>query len=77
MGEYSGRVHSVEYCTKRGFHNGDARGHFSTSASKFHRKPYGGIVDVSPENDRASPNVKVPPLGQLISQRILGLKNIL
>ncbi len=29
-----------------------------TSASKFNVKPFGGIFDVSPENGRASPNLK-------------------
>ncbi len=34
------------------------RGVFLTSASKFNIEPNDGIFDVSPENDRASPNVK-------------------
>ncbi len=33
-----------------------------TSASKFNIEPNGGIFDVSPENDRASLNVKTPIL---------------
>ncbi len=36
------------------------RGRFLTSASKFNVEPNGGIVDVSMENDRASPNMKTP-----------------
>ncbi len=35
-------------------------GRFMTSASKFYIEPCGGIFDVSPENDCASPNVKTP-----------------
>ncbi len=35
-------------------------GHFLTPASKFNIEPNGGIFDVSPENDRASPNMKTP-----------------
>ena len=31
-----------------------------TSASKFNIEPNGGVFDVSPENGRASPNVKTP-----------------
>ena len=33
-----------------------------TSTSKFNMDPNGGIFDVSPENDRASPNVKTTTL---------------
>ncbi len=36
------------------------RGQFLTSASKINIEPNGDIFDVSPENDRASPNVKTP-----------------
>ncbi len=36
------------------------RGHFLTSASKFNIAPNGGNFDISPQNDRASPNVKTP-----------------
>ncbi len=38
---------------------------FLTSASKFDIQLNGCIFDVSPENDRASPNVKSPLLGQI------------
>ncbi len=34
------------------------RGSFLTSASNFNIEPNGEIFDVSPENDRASPNMK-------------------
>ncbi len=45
--------------TNRGIHIGDARLFFLlTSASKFSVEPNGGIFDVSPEKDHASPNVK-------------------
>ncbi len=33
---------------------------FLTSASKFNIETNGRILDVSPKNDRASPNVKIP-----------------
>ena len=38
------------------------------SASKFNTEPNGGIFDISPENDGASPNVKTPQCGALVSQ---------
>ncbi len=49
-------------CSTRGLHTGDARS-FLTSASKFNIEPNGGIFDVGPENERASPNVKTPTRG--------------
>ena len=33
---------------------------FLTSASEFNIEPNGGIFDVNPENNRASPNVFTP-----------------
>ncbi len=49
-----------EIRVSRGFHVGDARSLFLTSASKFNIETNSEIFDVSPENDRASPNVKTP-----------------
>ncbi len=42
---------------------GDERYFFLTSASKFDIELNGGIFDVSPENDGASPNVKTHSCG--------------
>ncbi len=42
-----------------GFYIGDARS-FLTSTSKFNIEANGGIFDVNPQNDRASPNVETP-----------------
>ncbi len=42
---------------------------FLTSASKLNMEPNGEIFDVSPENDRASPNVKtISSIGPIASQ---------
>ncbi len=43
-----------------GFHIWVTRGHIFKSAWKFNIEPNGGIVDVSPKHDLASPNVKTP-----------------
>ncbi len=49
-----------------------------TSASKLNIEPNGGIFDVSPRNDRASPDVKtskgVFTLGEMRSLFVLTLK---
>ncbi len=39
---------------------------FLASASKCNIEPNGEIFDVSPENDRASPNVKNPEIRDLV-----------
>ncbi len=51
-----------------GFHIGDASS-FLTSASNFNIEPNSGVFDISPENDRASPNVKPPSTPNFLEQK--------